>query len=116
MSTDWHVHCLDCKDTHRFDDANHRDEFMLLLCKHADSIAAVAGLLAAGRGDVALQTAWGRIDADWFLTHQGHNLIPIDEYGRVLGKCCESVACGECATSHRCALEHGHDGPHARGD
>lgn len=113
MSTDWNVHCLDCKVTHTFDDANHQDGLMLTLCKHADTIALLAEVTSADR-DIELRTPWGAIDAAWFRTHLGHNLVPIDEYGRVLGVCHELVSCGECRVSHHCVLEAGHDPPHSR--
>ena len=38
MSTDWHVHCLDCHNTLRFYDANHMENVMKALCEHAAAI------------------------------------------------------------------------------
>lgn len=115
MSTDWHIKCVDCDDVHRFDDANHRDDEMVMLIRHADSIAAIAELQAEG----VFQIDWtyghyGRVDAAWFKRHLGHQLMPIDEYGRLLDQCHDYVYCGECGTQHKCALKLNHDGPHAR--
>lgn len=111
MSTDWNVHCLDCNETHGFDDANHMDDTMASLCKHAAAIAALAPLLAAA-GAVRLEVEYhGRIDAAWFARHLGHRLVPISEYGDVLGQCAEYVAC-ECGNTRRCKLEYGHAGEH----
>lgn len=121
MSCDWNVHCLDCKVTHGFDDANHQQDLMLFLCKHADSIAALAEMAAdqkapCGPGDrsVTLETPYGRIDPTWFREHLGHNLIPIDEYGAILGQCHEWVRCKECGSTSQCALDAGHEDPHSQ--
>jgi len=87
MSTDWNVHCVDCKSTHVFNDANHQDTLMALLCKHADAIADLAPLLREGAGqDIAIKTYWGDVDADWFARHRGHKLVPISEYGDLLAQ------------------------------
>lgn len=111
MSTDWNVHCVDCNDTHRFNDANHMDDLMWTLCKHADVIAGLAPLLASNRDDVELRTYWGRIDADWFAQHKGHKLVPISEYGDLATQCPEYVDC-KCGTTRRCTLEREHTGEH----
>jgi hypothetical protein len=110
MSTDWNVHCVDCKDTHTFDDANHQDTLMALLCKHADAIATIAPLLAAD-GCIEFRTMWGRIDPAWFAQHKGHKLVPISEYGDLLTQCAEYVTCS-CGSTRRCALDAGHEGGH----
>ncbi len=110
MSTDWNVYCRTCKSTHRFDDANHQDEFMAKLIKYADAIASLAPLLATVP-DVVLHTPWGEISASWFAQHRGHDLVPISEYGNTLTQCTEYVGC-TCGTQRRCSLECGHDGPH----
>jgi hypothetical protein len=115
MSTDWNVHCLDCKSTHRFDDANHQDELMLALCRHADSIAALAVVLEDPvlKGYLLLKfDYYGTVDASWFRKHLGHQLLPINEYGLLLQQCYEKVECSECSALHNCVLELKHDGPH----
>ena len=112
MSTDWNVHCLDCKETHTFDDANHMDTTMSALCKHAQAIAALAPLLLSC-GTVILEVEHhGRIDAAWFAKHLGHRLVPISEYGDILGQCAEYITCS-CGSVRRCTLGHGHEGEHA---
>lgn len=115
MSTDWHVHCLDCGDTHRFDDANHRENLMALFCKHAAAIGGLAPLIAeAGVDDVQLKAGYGygTIDAGWFAKHATHRLAPIDEYGRLTGKCIHDATRGACTVAHRCKLDHDHTGDH----
>ena len=106
MSTDWNVHCVDCNDTHGFDDANHQDELMAMLCKHADAIAALAPLLT-DHMDIELRTYWGRINPSWFAQHKGHKLVPISEYGYLLTQCVEYVKCA-CGSMQRCTLDAGH--------
>ena len=117
MSTDWNVHCVDCNDTLRFDDANHQDQLMQLLCTHADAIASLAPLFVEATGqDLELRTFWGRVDPAWFLRHRGHRLVPISEYGDLLTQCIELVRC-ECGSMRRCTRDRGHDGDHeARGE
>lgn len=115
MSTDWNVHCVDCKSTHHFSDANHQDELMLALCRHAEAIAALLELQKEARFDIQLRTLWGDVDIAWFREHLGHQLLPIDEYGRLYQHCRERIYCGECKiTAHQCALLEGHEGPHER--
>jgi hypothetical protein len=109
MSTDWNVHCVDCNDTHGFNDANHEDKLMATLCKHADAIAALAPLLA--EGSVTLHTYWGDVDPRWFAQHKGHKLVPISEYGDLLTQCIEYVTC-TCGSMRRCTLDAGHKVDH----
>lgn len=117
MSCDWHVHCLDCKETHCFSEANHEEALMLFLCRHSDAIAALAEMVEeqhAGRpriypDTVTLRTQYGDVDPRWFKRHLGHNIVPIDEYGSVLGRCQKWVTCA-CGASHLCALDADHEG------
>lgn len=117
MSCDWHIRCVTCGDTHRFDDANHMDEAMSALIRHRDAIAALVPLLREPHVDIVFSLGLGnrcdewRIDPAWFAKHAGHELRPIDEYGCLLGQCGEHVRCGECSSWHLCALEHGHAPP-----
>lgn len=117
MSTDWNVHCVDCKDTHTFSDANHMDKEMAALCRNAAAIAGLSLLLddMEKRGlyypNVELSLGHhGRIDPRWFAKN-GHTLVPIDEYGGLLTQCTEYVGCA-CGSHRRCAKDAGHDGDH----
>lgn len=113
MSTDWNVHCVDCNSTSRFQDANHQDELMAHLCKHAAAIAGLADLQKdAGSTNVELRTYYGLVDVSWFLEHRGHRLVPISEYGDLLTQCIEYVRC-VCGSMRRCTRDSGHDGEHA---
>lgn len=109
MSTDWNVKCLDCDDVCTFDDANHQDVLMSMLCKHAEAIAALAPLLASAC--IELRTDYGPIDATWFARHVGHRLRPISEYGDLLGQCAEHLPC-QCGVLQRCILDAEHGGDH----
>ncbi len=108
MSTDWNVKCLDCNTEHHFNGANHQDELMAQLCKHANAIADIAPLLL--NSDVTLETLWGQVDAAWFARHKGHTLAPINEYGDLLGQCAERIRCCEYGHVYRCKLASGHTG------
>lgn len=114
MSRYWHLHCVDCKVTHIFDSANHMDEEILQLIKHSEAIAALDDLMRAPRcADVELRFGpYGQIDTAWFREHLGHQMLPIDEYGEVLGqeKCWEYSTCSD-GHQHRCTLLRGHEGP-----
>jgi hypothetical protein len=103
--------------THAFDDANHMDELMAVLCKHAGAIAALAPMMSELRerhvlGDVYFAVAHhGEIDTAWFAAHLGHRLVPISEYGHLLNQCTEYVTC-MCGERHRCTKDYGHEGDH----
>lgn len=114
MSTDWNIRCVDCNDTHIFNDANRMCDLMVLLIEHAPAIAALAPLLKASP-DVQFAAGYGgtygSIDPSWFATHLGHRLRPIDEYGGLLGQCWKYLGCSECGATRHCALDDSHDGP-----
>jgi hypothetical protein len=81
MSTDWHVYCRTCGDTHSFDDANHQEKLMWLLIDHASAIAGLTSLIEESAGDLVLKCYYGEVSPKWFKDHLGHDLIPISEYG-----------------------------------
>lgn len=113
MSCHWGVKCVTCDSKHWFNDANHREDLMLLLIRHRDALAGLAELVAGAWSAslvVDISTLWGRVDPAWFRDHAGHELRPVDEYGRLLGQCGEGVACACCGVSGNCALDHGHAG------
>ena len=112
MSTDWYVHCLDCKQTHSFTESNHLDRTMAALCEHAAAIAALQPLFKMGFDiELNIPGTYTVIDVDWFAEHAGHRLVPINEYGALLDQCVEYVRCS-CGNARRCERERGHDGEH----
>lgn len=106
MSRDWNIRCVDCDQTHHFNDASHRDELMSFLCAYAKQIAALPM-----HPELRLATYYGDIDQEWFRTHAAHRLVPIDEYGGLLTQCTEWVSCS-CGSNRRCTLDAGHAGQH----
>lgn len=120
MSCDWNVHCIDCNETHRFDDANHMVGLMRFLVAHAGEIAAMAPFFRAARANVDASNIeqprvyQGRIDPEWFEKHAGHRLAPISEYGDIDGTCGEWFPCGDCGHKAPCSLDRDHPGGHAR--
>jgi hypothetical protein len=112
VSCDWNIKCLDCNDVHTFSDANHEDALMRFLIKYADGIAALGDMFADPEFHhhcIDFRVSYGRIEADWFRKHLGHNLLPIDEYGTLDKQCYQYVSC-EFGHRHHCALDAGHDG------
>lgn len=87
MSCNWRIRCLTCHrlnaaDTdHHFFSANHREDLMRSLIKHASEIGALSPLLRTE--DVHFECDCGTIDIEWFLEHATHELSPIDEYERL---------------------------------
>lgn len=110
MSNDWDVRCVDCGVSHGFHDANHQEDLMLTLCANAAAIAGLAPLLDAERWIELKVAHYGDVDVRWFARHASHKLVPVDEYGRLLGQCRKYVACSECSTQHHCKLDADHDG------
>lgn len=92
MSTAWDIRCVDCESIHGFDDANHRDREMFVICKHASAIAALVALADELGDALRLQLdSYGDIDLHWFAKHAGHRLEPISEYGDPIRQCPEMV-------------------------
>jgi hypothetical protein len=114
VSCDWDVWCVDCDEAvTRFCDANHREELMAALVRHAPAIAALAPLVNdADAYSIDLTTSWGRIDPASFAAHAGHKLKPRDEYGRWLDQCHGYVKCADerCGHQRQCSLKLGHEG------
>jgi hypothetical protein len=55
---------------------------MFKLIDHADAIAGMARLLD-DTWEIELRTHYGRIDAEWFKKHLGHDLVARSEYGDI---------------------------------
>jgi hypothetical protein len=82
MSTDWHVHCRTCNDTHTFGDANHQSKLMLTLIKHAVAIGNLNDLCRTE--DIIFKVYYGYIAPEWFKTHCTHDLVALSEYGDII--------------------------------
>lgn len=84
MSCDWDVYCKTCDDAQGIPNANHREDLMWVLVKHAAAIAGLAALLDDDPW-CTIELRFGEyqsIDPRWFAKHLGHELVAIDEYGR----------------------------------
>lgn len=112
MSCDWNIRCLDCAITLHFDDANHQDDLMRSLIRHAPAIAALLPLLEESRHGVELKTYYGVVDVKWLAEHAGHRLQAIDEYGRLDDQCHHNWTCVACSSSHKCERGLNHEGDH----
>lgn len=112
MSTDYNVYCKTCEEIHYFNDANHRDDLMRGLIRHAKTIADMHEMMQDVQ-EIAFQTPYGMIDTAWFVKHREHELVVIDEYGRFLNQCIYNVKCEGCTKTVHCMLSHGHEGPHS---
>jgi len=107
MSCDWDIRCVPCGVNLGIEDANHALEQMRALCTHAAAIAALRDLAPF---DVTISYFRHDISAAWFAEHAGHELRPIDEYGRLDGQCHKRAGCRDCGTLRACVLGHGHAG------
>lgn len=108
MSCDYFVHCVDCSASLPFTMPSY-DRFLgNAIIAHRAAIAGLGPLLIATLGNLQLGNDRQRIDPQWFLDHQGHALVVIDEYGRVNDRCGEHYTCDRCETSHFCNLPKGH--------
>jgi hypothetical protein len=118
MSCDWNVYCVTCKSEHGFSDANHQEALMWKLCRNAKAIGGLAELVRDESYDVAISTPYGTIEPSWFAAHADHELVPIDEYGKLATECgsYSFEECDDCARRNgrrHCARPAGHEGAHS---
>jgi hypothetical protein len=121
MSTDWGIGCRTCaaagepRDKHFTGEwDNCRDvEALQKFIMARDVIVAADDAL----GSLAM-FSWGGWHeniasglADFFRAHTGHDLAPMDEYGKFNDACWKQVTCGGCGAFHHCALPDGHAPP-----
>lgn len=119
MSTDWDIACKTCGPTHRLgvEDANHADDSMRAIIRLAPHLAALGKAADVGYINVVgadLPRHNGNLNLTFFVTHEGHELAPIDEYGRWDGQCWERFQCPCCKHTEQCQMESGHTGDHGR--
>lgn len=112
MSRDWDVVCVDCDAELGLSDANHMDEMCQEIVKAAPALAVLGR--ANPRAVVSFypdNPDMFRFKAAFFVDHEGHRLMPRDEYGGYLTQCAEYIRCGECGTGHRCRRKPDHPPP-----
>ncbi len=106
MSNHWDIRCLSCNEDLGFE-WNHASEEYAEVLKYRDELTACADLLAkpnlwrVNDGGALAQIA------NFLGKHRGHDLVPRDEYGRLLGQCPERTPAYE-----NCVLAKGHGGEH----
>lgn len=90
MSCYWHIRCLSCGDTLRFDNANRREDTMKALCAMGSALAElgvakrVVETTTKGLVDLDVICSWQeRVDLEWFTVHGAHELEPVNEYGEL---------------------------------
>lgn len=114
MSTDYGYGCADCGKVVEVENAR---SFQIPILRagllHLDAIKA----LMDADFDVRIgEHYYGFINAvEFALEHRalGHRVGVFDEYGREYDQCHEYIQCPCCkSTNGKCALKHGHDGPH----
>ncbi len=105
MSTYWDVYCRTCKEGAGLQE-NHNEQGMFDLIRAAPALAT----LPDGIGLGVESDRGSRLDMEWFRKHAGHELIPIDEYGRFSGQCSKWVQCSCCGTRKHCQLLSKHEG------
>lgn len=113
MSCHYGIRCLTCKIDCPFPgDTNHQDELMRHLIANAEIIGRLSPVLRPLQRSDSLRLAAGNyntIDVGWFVEHHEHELVVVDEYGRIDQRCNENFRCKICGTSKWCQLPKDHD-------
>jgi hypothetical protein len=108
MSCSWDIGCKTCNVRSGIFDVNHGDGELTRLIEQAPAIAAAA------------EIEWPYfIDGDgrqkalavFFKQHEGHVMLPKDEYGKWATQCWKSVACPTCKCLRPCVLNEDHKEP-----
>lgn len=112
MSNYWNLLCRDCDDELPLD-INHGNAFIKRLIEQFPlliTIEPVLDVINESYYDLNFPTDWVR----YAKRHVGHDLIPIDEYGKHSDSCGEYFHCKCCPARYTCNLLDGHEGEHAR--
>jgi len=115
VSCYWGIYCRTCDDESDMVNANHGEDLCWRLIRLAPHFIAAIPMLENRDTweDIHIHIDGDRrIDPYWFKKHEGHDLVPRDEYNRCADRCGENVNCGECGARHRCQLPVKHDGAH----
>lgn len=112
MSCDWDVYCIDCDKEMGLQDWNHASDEVARVIAARDSLAAVYRAL----GDdvrVSLEYDHRFVFTKFLADHEGHRLIPRDEYGECLDECGARFKCNACGHSKMCRRREKHAGEHS---
>ena len=125
MSTHWDVYCIDCDDSHGFDDMNHRDNLMQSVARNGPAFKKAAEILLPAFADLDTyarpnvqveDSGYGKsLSLEWFAKHGDHHLVARNEYGQCLDECGAYFDCKMCDHPHqlRCRRPVKHEGDHA---
>lgn len=116
MSTWYDVYCYTCK-SHAGIHENHAEKECADLISNAKLVAEMAPGFRALKDigiEVRLTLKWEqmRVDPEWFEKHVEHQLVVIDEYGRLYPECLKRFTCCErtdCEWLY-CRRKQNHDG------
>lgn len=110
--TEWNLHCRTCNETHELAWHADGDKQITTLIPHLPAIAALTDLIDAHIWPLDMEDL--KPMAPFARKHLGHDLAPIDEYGRFVGDCWVRLACSCCKSSLGfCRLPTGHTGDHS---
>lgn len=115
MSNEWNLLCRTCDFTCNFE-WNHGGDRIQQLIPHMKLIAATFEALEPVREILAYHVRW-EFEFPWELvdfarSHHSHDLIAIDEYGKLYGDCGTRYRCECCGSYLHCRKAAGHDGDH----
>lgn len=79
MSTDWDVYCLDCRQQAGLDDLAARLYRVIDLSRVAPLLAELSK--AKIHAHLCLDGPSAYVPIEFFEQHEGHRLVPINEYG-----------------------------------
>jgi hypothetical protein len=107
MSCAWDVKCITC-DVEMKMAVNDGVEFMRLLIKNAEVIAALDKIRGIPPWSIELESACGSVNTAFIAEHCGHELVPFNEYGQRADECSQYVRCNTCGSQMRCVLPPDH--------
>ena len=88
MSNYWDIHCADCKEGAGMS-VNHGHDTLAIIVSKIESIIAADLMTRILFDDSGIEVEISHYQIgpmvpfmEFFRNHQGHNLVPVDEYGR----------------------------------
>jgi len=115
VSTYWDLDCKTCNCTVLYIHANHGEKGLSELAADAAKIVEAAKLCPHLLIDLDHYNVYpdgrGTFSASRLLPHEGHEMVPRNEYGDWAKDCNKYVSCSACGCEHhRCKLPIGHNG------
>ncbi len=88
MSRKWNIKCIPCGDALRLGESSDQyEEAAVAIVMATEALAAFGAALPGAL--VAGETfgLTGSLQAAWFTKHSGHDVVAVDEFGRVSDDC-----------------------------